>query len=591
MDLFNKIAKVMDEWTGYSQSAAAADQPPVAQANHLAPIHEPSNISATSVASDIQNAIRQAENGDPRELFRFYRDSLMGDEHIQGEVGKRKLAVLGQPLTILPADKNSQDDIIAAAACMQAMEDCEKWNEGISALLDSAALWPVAANELIFRSAEKPLTVTLPGEDNAAEPGSLSVPLQFTFKRWAPVNPMLFCFKWAYYGGGGDGSATMIQNLNPQAAGTSPYNIDLERWEPMLKLWPTTDTGRINYDAANATYLDPNRHVVHRGHLLTQMKDNWGGPGRAILFWWWLRGTGRDGFARFMERYGSPFPVGKTNTQDPQSVALLQKAFSQAAKIWGLVISQDDSVELTQASVQGGADGHKTWHEVCNDAISFHITGYKSSQKPTGLNSGESQTIENVREDVRIFDQKTLAATLRKQVFERLLKFNGLIGSIKVIWGGLSDEDAATFAGLLKTMGEAGYEPTDNALEIVNEKTGLEWQRKAAPVMTPGMSGDPALADQTPATLSAGSLLRRNNAAAVDPMDAIVARQLTALTAAYKGSMAPFRRVVMESNSREECLAKLKTLYADWQPGRLETELNTALQLAAAAGAASAKTK
>jgi phage gp29-like protein len=386
--------------------------------------------------------------------------------------------------------------------------------------------------------------------------------------------------------------------------GTSPwYSIDLNDWEPFLRLWPIDEAGRIIYDTSTATKLDPTRHIVHRGHLLTQARDNWGGPGRAITSWWLLRGLGRDWFARFMERYGSPFPVGKTNVQDPQSVNLLQTAFSLASKIGGLVIGQDDAVELQSAMVQGGAEGHERWHNVCNDAISFAITGYKSSQKPAGLNAGEEGMISNIREDVRLFDQKTVSDTLVKQLFDRFLKFNGLQGCVRTVWGGLSDDDAATFATLVKTMSDAGFEPTDEAMPVVEERTGLQWQRKQIPtdLTTKGGKGpDGGDGEDGVETLavrrfgklvffSAGGETSNIKHQTSNELDKVVEKRVERLAAAYKGAMAPFREIILSSDSREDCLKKLKAAYADWKPDRLADELEVALQMCAAAGAVKAK--
>ncbi len=49
--------------------------------------------------------------------------------------------------------------------------------------------------------------------------------------------------------------------------------------------------------------------------------------------------------------------------------------------------------------------------------------------------------------------------------------------------------------------------------------------------------------------------------------------QVKQLAAAYKGSMAPFRQIVLDSKSREECLMKLARAYSDWKPERLMAEL------------------
>lgn len=578
---------------------------PVTRRAWIGPRFDPGNISATAKISDVQTATRDAENGDPTSLFRFYRDSLLGDELIQGELNKRKLAVIGETLTVLPETKDNPEDIAAAAACMRAIKDCKNWLDGLSEWLNTS-IWPVTINENIFSPADpKPVAFQLK-KDGPVQ----NLSLQYTLSRLEPVNPMLFCFRHAYLVGGvGMGTATPVQQAGlmrdqqpSTTVGTSPwYSIDLSDWEPFLRLWPIDQAGRIIYDASRASKLDPMRYVVHRGHLLTGQRDNWGGPGRAITGWWLLRGLGRDWFARFMERYGSPFPVGKTDVEDPQSVKLLEDAFATAVKIGGLVIGQDDSVDLKEAAVQGGADGHDKWHRVCNDAISFHLTGRRSSDKPAGLNSGESQTQENIREDIRLFDEQKLAETLVKQLFENFKKINGLAGSVRVVWGGLSADDAKTFADLLKTMSEAGYEPTDEALPTVEEKTGLQWQRKAVPDPLANTAfGNPnsGIDDNDPDALAVRDVKGRlilfsagghPSHRSADPIDPIVSARLDALTAAYRGAMAPFRQAILDSSSKEECLARLKKLYADWSPGRLQTELETALQICAAAGAAAAK--
>jgi phage gp29-like protein len=604
---------------------------PTTRQNWLGPRFEPINISATATVESVQTAIRQAESGETTALFRFYRDSLLGDDHVQGCLNTRKLAVIGQPLAILPAEPQNPDDVRAAAACLRAVEDCDAWSGGLSALL-SASQWPVSVVENIFRPADpRPVKFRKVEETEQrgdAETEKLSeFTLQYTLKKLEPVNPMLHCYRHAYLVGGvGLGSATpeMQAGLMRPAQGAPSarlgaandpsawYSIDLNDWEPFLRLWPIDDAGRIIYDASRASKLDPARHIVHRGHLLTEHRDNWGGPMRAILFWWLLRGLGRDWFARFMERYGSPFPVAKTNVQDKEAVALLETAFSLSTKIGGLVIGQEDQVELQAAAVQGGAEGHAIWNRVCNDAIARHITGYSSSDKPAGLNAGESNAQETVRSDIRIFDGKLLCETLQKQVFANFLRFNGLTGQIRVMLGGLSTADASTFATLLKTTSEAGFEPTDAAMSGIEAKLGFAVQRKAAPEAL-GPQFGPGTKDQGPGTeeteeeaddgeietlsvrgadgrlrfFSAGGTPRRKPPQE-NPTAAITAQRAAALAAAYKGVMAPFREIILSSHSQEEALTRLSAAYRDWKPERLAAELETALQLCAAQGAAAA---
>jgi hypothetical protein len=73
--------------------------------------------------------------------------------------------------------------------------------------------------------------------------------------------------------------------------------------------------------------------------------------------------------------------------------------------------------------------------------------------------------------------------------------------------------------------------------------------------------------------------------ATLHPSDRIAMARAKAMGEAYRGAMAPFRQIILSSSSREECLAKLSAAYVDWSPERLANELESALQLCAAAGA------
>jgi hypothetical protein len=452
--------------------------PPQKQTKFLSPRYEPSNISADADVISITEALRLAEAGDTQELFRFYRDVLLNDDHIAGKFSTRKLAVLSQPLAILPEDKNNPDDILLAKAMLRAKNDCENWNEGMKTLMGSHAIWPVTVTERLYKPAGPPR----PGEPK----------LNFTLRKFVPVNPQLLCFQWAYMMGGvglGTASAVQLGNLNRPGAPRRPadsYTIDLGRWEPYIKLWPIDEAGRIIYDVTHAGYLDPARHVVHRGHDLIEFRDNWGGPGRSLLLWWLFRQLGRTWFARGMENYGTPWPVAHVDVKDPEAVRFIQNAFQFSKSIGGLVVDENSRVEIKEAVVAGMANGYETFHNVCNSAISFRITGLKETKKPAGLNAGEGKLQQNIREDVRVHDQISLGETCKQQIAWPFRDLNHLKGDVKFIWGGLSDADAKMFADLLYTMRQAGYQLAEESVPIANERTGLSWERALIPARTNG---------------------------------------------------------------------------------------------------------
>lgn len=423
--------------------------------------YETPNLSANATVVTVQNAIRSAEAGDTRSLFALYRDLTIGGSHVQAEFNKRKLAVLAQPHAILPADKTRPEDVTAALAVTTMIADADNWNDGLTHLLDST-LWPVTAAEKLFRARN------LPGDMPTA------VPLRFTLRKIEPVNPTLLCFQKPV------GSAARNLNLNPNL---NPAEPTLDTWESDLRFFATDGEGRVNYSYADSYPVDPVRHLIHRGHLLAGVRDNWGGPMRSIVFWWLLSVLGRDWFARAMERFGVPFPVGRTNAKDREAVEFLSTAFSLSSKIGGLVVDHDTQIELKEVAISGLADAHEKFIGICNREISKVIVGQTLSAEaqPTGLGSGTANLQGDVRNDIRMFDCIKLGEALQKQLFAPFLQINGLRGAPpKIVWGGLGDEDAQGFASLLNVLSQAGFEPTDEAIPTMNERLGFPIQRKVA---------------------------------------------------------------------------------------------------------------
>ncbi len=428
--------------------------------------YETPNVSANATVVTVQNAIRAAEAGDTRTLFALYRDLTIGGTHIQAEFNKRKLAVLAQPHAILPADKTKPDDVTAALAVTTMIADADNWNDGLTHLLDST-LWPVTAAEKLFRARNLPTDMPT------------TVPLRFTLRKLEPVNPTLLCFQQPYAKRRGSMAEGRGQDAQALDAGLST----LDPWESDLRFFTTDAEGCIVYGFDKTYPVDPLRHIIHRGHLLAGIRDNWGGPMRSIVFWWLLSVLGRDWFARAMERFGVPFPVGRTNAKDKEAVDFLSEAFALSSKIGGLVVDSDTQIELKEVAISGLADAHEKFLGVCNREISKVIVGQTLSAEaqPTGLGSGTSALQGEVRNDIRMFDCIKLGETLQKQLFAPFLQINGLRGAApKIVWGGLSDEDAQGFAALLNVLSQAGFEPTDEAIPTMNERLGFPIQRKVA---------------------------------------------------------------------------------------------------------------
>ncbi len=429
------------------------------------------NLSTSLDADRLQSSIRAAERGETYQLFAIYRDMVMGYTHLQAEMMKRKCVILGQPHALIPKDKKNADDLRAAKAIAEMIDGCENWMDGLSHLLD-ASLYPVAVNEKIF----SPL--------DADDLEDFTIPVRFKLKKFAEVNPQLLCFKIAYTPqlfhapfsrqSGGYWAASDPSNTTGQ--------YDPNAWESELRFYDTMPTGMVDFSMSSIYAPDRNRHLVHRGDALSRtIRDNFGGPMRAILFWWLLATKDRDWFGQFMQKYGSPFLVGKANAQDKGTVDLLTRAFSLATQIGGIVIDKRAELELMSASATDGANSHKTLINVCNDEVSKIVVGQilSSTPKSTGLGSGVAELHGEVRQDYRLFDMRKLSHTLKRQLFKPYLRMNGIRGSAPdILWGGEKEGDAKMLAESISQFAMGGLTPTDDGIETISQRSGIGMRRK-----------------------------------------------------------------------------------------------------------------
>jgi len=238
---------------------------------------------------------------------------------------------------------------------------------------------------------------------------------------------------------------------------------------------------------------DPDRYIVHRGHLLTT-PDNYGGPMRSILFWTLFRACNRDWWVRFLDRFGSPFLVGKYDSGDENTRNLLRQAFAAATKLFGIAVSRDVEIELQQATQTSG-DAFKSFIETANAEISRLIVGQtlSSTASATGLGSGVASIQSDVREDIRQFDALMLLETIQQQIVNQILDVNGFPGSVALSWGSASLSDLRQRVRLLKDLYGAGLVPTVDSLAEIGAQLGFAVERSTSQPAASYLSADTLL--------------------------------------------------------------------------------------------------
>lgn len=448
------------------------------------------NISTTLDAQLIQAALRAAERGDTWQLFTIYRDMVMGFSHLQAEWSKRKMVVVGQPHSLIPKIKGNADDELACKVIQQMIDGCENWMDGLDHLLD-ATLYPLSVAEKLYQPLEP------------SEAMDYEFPVRFKLHRIDPVNYLLLCFKIPYLSNG----ATTLPNspygprlapngmmsvLNGNNGSAMTYNPD--DWEPDLTFFSVFDNGYINFSPADVYRPDPMRHIVHRGNMISpSIRPNFGGTMRMIMFWWFLANQCRDWYGRFIERFGTPFPVAKADAQQQGTIQLLQEAFSLSTRLGGLVVDKRAEVELIQAATQDGGNAHDNLIKRCNQEVSKIVIGQElsSTAKNTGLGSGVAALQSEVRDDIRQYDMRKLSETLKSQLFAPYLKMNGYNGHApEIIWGGKNENDARLIAQTVQAFAQAGLRPTDDALNVIGQRLGYGVEKDDKLLMRGKMGGD-----------------------------------------------------------------------------------------------------
>lgn len=499
--------------------------------SRIDPLFQHQPIAHTLTADRVHNILRAAENGDTRELFGLYEEIVTVDPHVQGEFGKRKLALLGNPETLTPWDPDNADDVAACEACKPLLDHVD-WLDAMKSITDSC-LFPVSVLEKVWQPSFR--------QGLRFELGSLKKvdyqTLDYSSKRYLRIQDI-------------DGDGMPIGTFH-----------DADRF----------------------------RYVVHRGHLLTT-PDYWGGPMRALLFWWLFATMDRDWWARFLERFGTPFMVGKYEQADDASRSILMNAFSSASRLFGLVISKETEVEVEQVSDTNTGEAFKVFHTYAQEQISKLIVGQTMSadSKSTPMGDGASGLHGEVRDDFRVWDNRVTGNTVRTQIFADFLVINGLPGRPpRIGWGGEEKEDATATATVVKTMKDAGLQLTEDAVATVSERLGMEFERAPAPEppAIPGAGRLPVGGKKPDATLSASHTHVHGEA---DPLDSIARAGSADLARAFRATLAPVARIISESTSAAECEAKLAAFTASWRPGeaaRLMEEGLVAFAANAVAGA------
>lgn len=512
-----------------TSQVVAMDDIPASRRTVLSSQAEPMAMAHTLSVDRVHGILRAAESGECEQLFAIYRDILLGHAHTQTVFNQRKLSALTKALAIVPTDEKNPADVAAADACL-ALTKSPGWLAVAMNHLLNGHLYPLAVLEQVY-------AVNHTGKF----PGVRFVPVQ-----WIPV----------------------------------PYRL-LDWTDGFLQIWDAAP--KLGHRLGSRFEPTAPQYIVHRGHLLTNIPDNWGGPMRAALFWWLFAVMDRDWWVRYLERFGAPFIVGKYDPADEASKTLLARAFSSAVRLFGLVVSRETEIEVIPTASASYGEAFEHLQVFANGELSKLVLGQTMTTTAAagGIGGTQANVQESVRGDIEAWDITALAETVNRDIIAPFLRFNGLAGNAELKITTATGSEMEGHSRFLSAAAKAGLEPTDAGIDQLSKSSGIPLQRIAGgrvPLALSAFAADPT-----------ARLLDLGGQPSNQTLDLIAATAATRLGAAFRGRYAPLRQLITASRSAEELEAGLAAFAKDLEPGTAARLLDEALTAYAATGSASAR--
>lgn len=455
----------------------------------------------------VVGVINSAQAGDITPLLALYRDIEATDTTIQSALMTRKLAVVARGFNVVPVQDADATDNEVARKVKAMLDRSPNFVDACTWLLHGS-VWPVSVVE----------------------------------RKW---NMGAFDFDHPEF-----------------------RQVPLELYDCRLRALRIKDVDETGTPLATTHYPDPNRYLVHRGHMM-MAPDNWGGPMRALVFWYLFSTQDREWWARFLERFGAPFLVGYYDKNDEESRLVLEQAFQEATRLFGVVATRETQIEVKESAGKGdAAAAFQSFHDVAKTEKLLLILGQTLSAKTDaqGIGGGATPLQAEVRQDVRLWDAFKLAQTVKAGVIKPWMRLNGIQGPCpEFVCGGLDAATMSMLASMLKAAKDAGLELADESIDVVSRQAGLKFQRAAtpAPALSPfgAMPGDPSLAMSL--MLAAAGLTP--SAVAND----IISRDAAAGLARATGEeLAGLAQIIAGSSSRAEIARKAGAWFRNYRPAR-----------------------
>ena len=309
--------------------------------------------------------LREADQGDVMRQAEMFEEMEEKDCHLGSVLGTRKLAPAGLDWEILPASTSAEDKKNAAEA-REFIEYIENWEDGLLNIMDAVGKgWSV--NEIIWEIAEN--------------------------KVWCKS------LKWWHQ---------------------KDFTFATPERQRIL------DVPRLVTDAAPiyGEELLPNKFMFHR-HLARSGATSRGGLIRPCAYMYLFKNYDIKDWVVFNSLYSVPMRVGKYKSGAlPDEKDALKRALHALGVDAAAMISDTTIIELLEAKNRGDAQAFQSLADFCERAMSKCVLGHTGSVESTAGKLGGEQEAKEVRQDLKEFDAKALAKTIKFQLLKPWTIYN-----------------------------------------------------------------------------------------------------------------------------------------------------------------------
>lgn len=468
----------------------------------------------------LSSILAAAEQGDCDELLALYGNIVSRDaDFLAGGLQRKAPRVTRRLNAKAPAKKPSAQQIIQRDRVRAALKQIKNKTGAIAHLMDSHTGWPVTFGEKIIRQA----------------PAGSGRYYEITELREVP-----FWRITSRADENGPAGTLKIKLLNPD--GTLSGKTEL----------PT-----------------PAKYITHRGHLNRSFPDCWGGPLRAVVFWWYFANWARQASARHLEKTNLPTWVAKYPKSDTAAKRELQRAFARAVNTSALIIPEDARLDAIDTLKKDSVQAFIDFMALCQRQILKIVAGQTSTveSQPQGLGSNQSTVQADALDTIGDFDGALLKETLEEQLYRAILELGyGTAADMpEVSWG--EDEEAASVkADQLELLNRSGIEVDDAGFSVLSELFGLPLRRKS--------TGAPALGLSA---FAAGDDLHLS-------LDALAAAAADDWTAAFGADCGGIAQALRTARAPSELRARLLAATQGFNPSHSTTLLRQTLAASALNG-------